>query len=80
MRAIELVSASGELVIRRAGDADFDGAVVALGALGAVVSLTLAVEPTYIVAQHVLTDLPVVVALSDPNGVFANAYTRALFE
>ncbi|NKF31200.1 FAD-binding protein, partial [Pseudomonas sp. BGM005] len=34
-------------------DDDFDGAVVSLGALGAVVDVTLDVEPTYEVAQHV---------------------------
>ncbi|MEP6631977.1 MAG: FAD-binding protein [Lapillicoccus sp.] len=40
------------------GDADFDGTVVGLGALGIVTRLTLEVEPTYDVRQDVWTDLP----------------------
>ena len=45
--ALELVTSEGEVVTLRRGDADFDGAVVALGALGAVTRITLDVEPEY---------------------------------
>jgi xylitol oxidase len=51
--AVEYVTASGELV-RFGRDVDpelFNGAVVALGALGVVTSLTLAVEPTFEMRQ-----------------------------
>src|SRR6188768_2684670 len=37
--ALEVVTSSGELVTARRGDADFDGMVVGLGALGAVTRL-----------------------------------------
>nr|WP_314840650.1 D-arabinono-1,4-lactone oxidase [uncultured Microbacterium sp.] len=51
--ALTIVTPTGETVTLARGDVDFDGAVVGLGALGAVVELELDVEPTYEVAQHV---------------------------
>ncbi len=51
--ALELVTAAGEVVQLRRGDADFDGAVVSLGALGVATALELDVEPTYDIAQTV---------------------------
>lgn len=53
VRALTIVTPSGEVRTLRRGDDDFAGAVVGLGALGAVVDVTLDVEPTYEVAQHV---------------------------
>ncbi|PCE15154.1 FAD-binding protein [Microbacterium sp. SZ1] len=53
VRALTIVTPSGEVQTLRRGEPDFDGAVVSLGGLGAVVDLTLDVEPTYDVAQHV---------------------------
>lgn len=53
VRALTLLTASGETRELRRGDPHFDGAVVSLGALGAVIDLTLDVEPTYALAQHV---------------------------
>jgi alditol oxidase len=56
--AVDIVSGGGELVSLRRGDADFDGAVVALGALGIVVRVALDIEPSYRVSQHVYERLP----------------------
>jgi alditol oxidase len=53
VRALTIVTPAGETQSITRGDDDFDGAVVSLGALGAVVDLTLDVEPAYEVAQHV---------------------------
>jgi xylitol oxidase len=53
VRALTIVTPSGAVHEMQRGDDDFDGAVVSLGALGAVVDVTLDVEPTYEVAQHV---------------------------
>ena len=53
VRALTIVTPAGETRTLTRGDDDFDGAVVSLGALGAVVDVTLDVEPTYEVAQHV---------------------------
>jgi xylitol oxidase len=53
VRALTILTPAGETRTLERGDADFDGAVVSLGALGAVLDVTLDVEPTYEVAQHV---------------------------
>lgn len=55
---VELVGADGELVRAARGDEDFDGMVVALGALGVLTRVALDVEPTYPVRQDVYTGLP----------------------
>ena len=54
---LELVTSSGERVSAKRGDADFDGLVVNLGALGAVTRLVLDVEPAYEIAQRVYEGL-----------------------
>jgi xylitol oxidase len=53
VRAVEMVSADGELRTLAAGDADFEGVVVGLGALGIVTRVTLAVQPHYEMRQRV---------------------------
>jgi xylitol oxidase len=53
------VLADGSLRPFRRGDPEFPGTVVHLGALGVVVGLTLAIEPTYAVRQFVFTDVMV---------------------
>ena len=55
--ALELVTSDGEVVSAARGDADFDGMVVHLGALGAVVRVTLDVEPEFAVRQRVFEGL-----------------------
>lgn len=57
VRELTLLTASGEVLRLRRGDARFAGAVVSLGALGAVLEVVLDVEPTYQVSQRVF-DLP----------------------
>ena len=51
------MTSAGEIVTASRGDADFDGLVVGLGALGAVTRLTLDVEPAYDVRQRVFEGL-----------------------
>ena len=51
------MTSTGELVAIRRGEPDFDGAVVHLGALGAVTRVTLRVEPGYDVSQEVFENL-----------------------
>lgn len=53
VRALTILTAEGEIRRLARGGADFNGAVVNLGALGVVLDLTLDVEPTYRIAQHV---------------------------
>jgi xylitol oxidase len=54
---IELVTSDGDVVTAARGDADFDGFVVGLGALGAVTRVALDVEPAYAVRQRVFEGL-----------------------
>lgn len=53
VRALSILTADGEIRRLSRGDDAFDGAVVSLGALGAVLEVTLDVQPSAQVAQHV---------------------------
>ncbi|TPQ23813.1 FAD-binding protein [Streptomyces sporangiiformans] len=77
VREVELVTADGSTLTIGRGDARFDGAVTALGALGVVTALTLDLEPAFEVAQHVFTELPL--AGLDFDAVSATAYSVSLF-
>ncbi|MCP2369555.1 xylitol oxidase [Agromyces terreus] len=77
--ALDLVTADGSMRTLRRGDADFDGAVVALGALGVVTSLELDVLPTYDVAQRVFERLPLDAVLADLDAVTGLATSTSLF-
>ncbi|WP_333778021.1 FAD-binding protein [Streptomyces sp. IBSBF 3136] len=77
VREVELVTADGSTVSVARGDARFDGTVTSLGALGVVTALTLDLEPSYEVEQHVFTELPL--AGLDHETVAASAYSVSLF-
>jgi xylitol oxidase len=78
--ALAIVTASGHVVtVRRDKDADFDGHVIALGALGVVVALTLEVVPTYRVRQVVYEGLTRDRMVADVDAVFAAAYSASVF-
>lgn len=81
IRAIELVDGRGEHVgIRRETDPDtFPGAVVHLGALGAITRLTLAVEPTYAVRQDIYEHLPWTAVLERFDEITGAADSVSLF-
>ncbi len=57
VRALDVMGPDGEVRHLERGDTDFDGSVVALGALGVVTRLELDVEPSYLVRQEVRTGL-----------------------
>jgi xylitol oxidase len=59
--AVEIVTAAGDLVkLSRESDGEaFRGAVVGLGALGAITRITLDIQPTYAVRQYVYENLPI---------------------
>lgn len=76
---LEFVNGRGDLVSLRRGDSDFEGAVVSLGALGIVTSLTLDVIPTFEVGQVVYDDLTFESAFAHFEAVMANAYSVSLF-
>ena len=56
--ALEIVGPDGSLRTLRRGDPTFDGSVVALGALGVVVRVTLDVQPGFRMRQDTYVDLP----------------------
>lgn len=78
---LELVTASGDrLALSRHGDGGrFPGAVVSLGALGVATRLTLAVEPTFDVVQHVYADLPWEALYGHFDEITGAGYSVSLF-
>ncbi|MEP9362933.1 FAD-binding protein [Nocardioides sp. CN2-186] len=76
---LEHVGPEGELHRLVRGEADFDGSVVALGALGVVTHVTLDVEPTYDVRQDLFTDLSWDVAAEHFDELTSSAYSVSLF-
>jgi xylitol oxidase len=76
---IDLVVGDGSLVQLRRGDDDFEGAVVALGALGLVARLTLDVLPAFDLRLYVFDDLPWTTAESSLHEILAGGYSVSLF-
>lgn len=77
--ALELVTPTGEVVRLSRGEADFDGAVVSLGALGIVTNVALDIEPTYEIRQRVYENLPFDVALAEFDAIVGAAYSVSMF-
>jgi xylitol oxidase len=79
--ALEMVTAGGDIVtLSRAGDGDaFAGAVVALGALGIVSSMTLDLVPAFGIRQHVYEELPLSQLYEHITEIFASGYSVSLF-
>ncbi|MGV9254365.1 FAD-binding protein [Streptomyces sp. NPDC003697] len=77
VREVELVTADGSTLRIPRGDARFDGAVTSLGALGVVTALTLELEPSFEVEQHLFTELPL--DGMDFETVASAAYSVSLF-
>jgi xylitol oxidase len=77
--ALEYVGADGELRRAVRGDEDFDGMVVGLGAFGITTRITLDIQPSYDIAQHVYRAMPWEALLEDPRHVFGAAYSVSVF-
>ena len=79
--AVEIVRADGEVErLDRATPADtLNGAVVSLGALGVVTSVTLDVEPTFRVRQDVYEDLALSDLIDHFEEIVAAAYSVSVF-
>lgn len=76
---LELVTAAGDLLVLRRGDADFDGAVVSLGALGIVTRVALDVQPTFQIEQRVFVDLPMDAVENRLLEILGVGYSTSLF-
>jgi xylitol oxidase len=73
-----LITSGGEILKLTRKDADFDGIVVGLGALGVVTRLTLDVEPAFEVSQRVFERLPWE-ALSNLDAIMSSGYSVSVF-
>ncbi|WP_326552535.1 D-arabinono-1,4-lactone oxidase [Micromonospora sp. NBC_01813] len=79
VRGIELVTAAGDLVALDRSDPDFAGVVVGLGGLGVVTSVTLAIEPTFEIAQYVYQGLSRDALADNWARIAASGYSVSLF-
>ena len=76
---LELVTSAGDVVTAARGDADFDGLVVGLGALGAVTRVTLDVEPAYEVRQRVFEGLAWDALCEHFDAISSSGYSVSVF-
>ena len=76
---LELVTADGDVVELSRGEESFPGAVVHLGALGAVTRLILEVVPSFEVSQRVYEDLPLDVLDDHFAAIMASGYSVSMF-
>lgn len=79
--AIEFIDASGELIkLSREADGDrFAGAVVNMGCLGVVTRVTLDIEPTFDVTQHVYLNQPMENMVESLDEIMASGYSVSIF-
>ena len=76
---LELVTAGGDVVELNRGDDGFPGAVVHLGALGAVTRLILELVPSFEVSQRVYEGLPLDVLDDHFGEIMAGGYSVSMF-
>ena len=79
VRGIRFVGADGDLHEVRQGEPDFDALAVGVGAFGVVVSLTLAVQPTYRARQDVYKNVSWDAALERFDEVTGAGYSVSVF-
>jgi FAD/FMN-containing dehydrogenase len=79
VRSLDMVLADGSLRSFSRGDADFDGAVVSLGALGVVTALTLDVIPSFEVRQDIYERVSWDGVLENFEELTGAAYSVSLF-
>lgn len=78
--AIEFVNAAGELVhLSKKDGAQFQGAVVGLGALGVVTKITLDLQPTFNMKQYVYRNLPMAELEKNFDTIMSSGYSVSLF-
>jgi alditol oxidase len=76
--ALELVTATGDLVRIRRGDAGFDGVVVGLGVFGVVTRVSVDIEPSFNIRQDAFSGLPWATLLADFDQIMSAATSVSL--
>ncbi|MEM6806079.1 MAG: D-arabinono-1,4-lactone oxidase [Bacteroidota bacterium] len=80
VRELSFINGLGEEVVLTKGkDADFEGAVVSLGALGIIHKMKLEVLPHFDVRQDIYLDLPVEQIPDHFDEIFGMAYSTSMF-
>jgi xylitol oxidase len=79
VRAMEVVTADGDLVEFARGDDAFPGTVVHLGALGVVTKMVLEVVPSFGASQRVYENLPLDVLDDHYDEIMSAGYSVSLF-
>lgn len=77
--SLEMVQANGDLAVFSREQRNIQGAVVGLGGLGVVTSMTLDVIPTFQISQHVYDNLPFEQLEEHFDDIFSHAYSVSLF-
>jgi alditol oxidase len=77
--ALEIVTASGELLTVRRGEPNFDAMVVGLGVFGIITRVSLDLQPTFNVRQDSYRLLPWDAFLADVDGAMGAAYSVSVF-
>ncbi|MGB6432316.1 MAG: D-arabinono-1,4-lactone oxidase [Candidatus Acidiferrales bacterium] len=79
--ALQIVTAAGDVLeLSREKDGDtFRGAVVGLGALGVITSITLDLEPTFTMRQYVYENMPFDEMRDHFDAIEASAYSVSFF-
>src|SRR5262249_8909686 len=76
--ALEIVSATGDLITAQRSDPGFDGLVVSLGALGIVTRVTLDIQSDFEVRQDAFEGLTWTTLLPDFDAVMSAGYSVSL--
>jgi alditol oxidase len=76
---LELVTGTGEVLRIERGAEDFEGMVVALGAVGIVTRVTLDIQPCFQVRQDVYDALPWASVTQNFDAITSAAYSVSLF-
>jgi xylitol oxidase len=78
---LEMVTANGDVVVlsRKKDGQTFRGAVVGLGALGAITKVTLDIQPTFTARQWVYENMPLESATAHFDEIEASGYSVSLF-
>ncbi len=81
VKALEIVNAKGEIVeLTKEKDGErFNAAVVSLGMLGPVATITLAIEPTYEIKQDVYQNMPMESLDKHFDEIMSAGYSVSLF-